>query len=189
LARLGPIAAETGLLSPAQRDTLERRIASMERLTQWLHETNARPAEVNELLTSAGQAPISEPVRLSQLLKRPHVDAAALAAVFSPLPCTPGAETDEMLRALEMEIRYEGYLARERERAEALRRQTGFRLPSDLPYDQLLSISTEGRQKLARVQPSTLGQAARVPGVSQSDLQNLMMEVRKRHQASRTAAS
>ena len=79
-----------------------------------------------------------------------------------------------------MELRYAGYLDRERERAEALHRQQDFMLPSDLPYADLLSLSTEARQKLERVRPENLGQAAGIPGVSPSDLQNLMVEVRKR---------
>jgi tRNA uridine 5-carboxymethylaminomethyl modification enzyme len=79
-----------------------------------------------------------------------------------------------------MELRYEGYLVRERERAESLRRQAEFPLPDDLPYPALESLSFEARQKLERIRPATLAQAGRVPGVSPSDLQNLMMEVRKR---------
>jgi tRNA uridine 5-carboxymethylaminomethyl modification enzyme len=77
-------------------------------------------------------------------------------------------------------IRYAGYLPRAREPAEALARQAHFSLPDDLAYADLLSISTEARQKLTRVRPATLGQAARIPGISPSDLQNLVMEVRKR---------
>ena len=79
-----------------------------------------------------------------------------------------------------MEVKYEGYLAKERERAESLRRHAEFALPDDLPYPELLSLSFEARQKLDRIRPATLAQAGRVPGVSPSDLQNLVMEVRKR---------
>jgi len=81
---------------------------------------------------------------------------------------------------VEMELKYEGYLARERERAGALQRQAEFALPADLPYPELASLSFEARQKLERIRPATLAQAGRIPGVSPSDLQNLVMEVRKR---------
>jgi tRNA uridine 5-carboxymethylaminomethyl modification enzyme len=86
----------------------------------------------------------------------------------------------DALAAVEMEIKYAGYVAKERARAERLQRQAEFKLPPDLPYGELASLSTEARDKLERVQPRTLAQAARIPGVAPSDLQNLMMEVRKR---------
>ncbi|HKP75927.1 MAG TPA: hypothetical protein VJT67_10320, partial [Longimicrobiaceae bacterium] len=89
----------------------------------------------------------------------------------------------EALVTAEMELKYEGYLARERERAESLRRQADFALPDDLPYPELATLSYEARQKLERIRPATLAQAGRVPGVSPSDLQNLVMEVRKRRGA------
>ncbi|HLL45749.1 MAG TPA: hypothetical protein VK399_03535, partial [Longimicrobiaceae bacterium] len=77
-------------------------------------------------------------------------------------------------------------MARERERAASLRQQAEFPLPDDLPYPALESLSFEARQKLERIRPATLAQAGRVPGVSPSDLQNLMMEVRKRRTAGST---
>jgi tRNA uridine 5-carboxymethylaminomethyl modification enzyme len=87
---------------------------------------------------------------------------------------------DAVLTTAEMELRYEGYLEKERVCAETLRRQADFPLPEALPYPELLSLSFEARQKLDRIRPATLAQAARIPGVSPSDLQNLVMEVRKR---------
>ncbi len=87
---------------------------------------------------------------------------------------------DDALAAAELEFRYAGYLVRDRERAGRLARQVAFPLPRDLPYSTFLSLSTEARQKLDRVQPATLAQASRIPGVNPSDLQNLVMEVRKR---------
>ena len=78
-----------------------------------------------------------------------------------------------------MEILYAGYVTKARARADRLRRQGDFKLPKDLDYHALASRSTEARQKLGRIRPQTLGQAARIPGVAPSDLQNLMVEVRK----------
>jgi tRNA uridine 5-carboxymethylaminomethyl modification enzyme len=86
-----------------------------------------------------------------------------------------------------MEVRYAGYLARERERAGALRSQADFALPAELEYAELAALSIEARQKLERVRPRTLGQAARIPGISPSDLQNLVVAVRKRRSQAVTA--
>ncbi|HYJ78665.1 MAG TPA: tRNA uridine-5-carboxymethylaminomethyl(34) synthesis enzyme MnmG [Longimicrobiaceae bacterium] len=190
LQRLGTLAAERGLLTPAQKTTLERRLAAAGALSGWLRDTNAAPSQVNALLAAAGSQPLREPVRLAQLLRRPGIDAAALIAAVGGAPEGPGGEPDaggsesgeaaDALVTVEMELKYEGYLARERERAGALQRQAEFVLPTDLPYPELASLSFEARQKLERIRPVTLAQAGRIPGVSPSDLQNLVMEVRKR---------
>jgi tRNA uridine 5-carboxymethylaminomethyl modification enzyme len=137
---------------------------------------------MNPLLEAAGSTPISQPTRLAALLRRPHLDTAALLDGVDepPFAGAEPVELEEVLTGVEMELRYGGYVQRERERANSLRRQTSFPLPDDLAYPELLSLSTEARQKLDRVRPVTLGQAARIPGISPSDLQNLVMEVRKR---------
>jgi tRNA uridine 5-carboxymethylaminomethyl modification enzyme len=87
----------------------------------------------------------------------------------------------------ELELKYAGYFVREREQAAKLRRMGAFALSSDLPYETMHSLSYESRQKLGALRPGTLAQAARVPGVSPTDLQNLVLEVEKWRR--RTAAS
>ena len=121
-----------------------------------------------------------EPTRLSVLVKRPNVAATALIGAVGGAPEADPHLLEEALTTVEMELRYEGYLEKERERAEALRRQADFPLPHELPYVELVSLSYEARQKLDRIRPTTLAQAGRIPGVSPSDLQNLVMEIRKR---------
>ena len=179
--RLGPLAAGRGLLTDAQRAVLDRRMDLAARLDGWLRGTNASPEQANALLESAGSAPLREPTRLSLLLKRPGVTAESLVAAVGGAPeADDEVAFAEALVTAEMELKYEGYLVRERERAESLQRHADFTLPADLDYPALLSLSFEARQKLDRIRPATLAQAARVPGVSPSDLQNLVMEVRKR---------
>jgi tRNA uridine 5-carboxymethylaminomethyl modification enzyme len=137
---------------------------------------------VNPYLAEVGSAPIREPVRLAALIKRPAVSAEAILRTVGHTPLDEAAPHDrsDALAGVEMELRYAGYLARERDRAEALRRHSEFALPSDLPYGELTALSTEARQKLTIIRPATLGQAGRIPGVSPSDLQNLVVEVRRR---------
>src|SRR5690606_16709252 len=168
------------------RRRLGERLALAERAATWLESTNATPAAVNPLLESVGSAPIREPTRLAAILRRPNVGIAAVLGALDadPLADAPEADRAEVWAARELELRYAGHLAKERERAEALRRQSDFAVPEDLPYLELTSLSTEARQKLDRVRPLTLGQAGRIPGISPSDLQNLVMEVRKRRPAS-----
>jgi tRNA uridine 5-carboxymethylaminomethyl modification enzyme len=86
----------------------------------------------------------------------------------------------DALLAVEVELKYSGYVQRERDRAAKLRARAEFRIPPDLAYAELLTLSHEAREKLARIRPATLAQASRVSGVSPADLQNLMLEIRKR---------
>ena len=168
------------MLTDAQRATLESRLRLSEEAARWLRATNAQPAQVESLLQAAGSSPLREPTRLSVLVKRPNVTAAALLEAVGGAPDAEPHLLEEALTTAEMELRYEGYLEKERDRAETLRRQADFPLPDALPYPELASLSFEARQKLDRIRPATLAQAARIPGVSPSDLQNLVMEVRKR---------
>jgi tRNA uridine 5-carboxymethylaminomethyl modification enzyme len=187
LARLGPIAARSDLLTPAQRQTLQQRVEIAETVREWLEVTRAQPEQVNHLLAEAGQGAIREPTRLAALLRRPGVSAGGLREAVGGGPEVEPSLLNETLAGTELELRYAGYLERERERAESLRKQAAFPLPQDLPYLELRSLSTEARQKLDRVRPATLGQAGRVPGINPTDLQNLVMEVRKRQERAASA--
>ncbi|HST57860.1 MAG TPA: tRNA uridine-5-carboxymethylaminomethyl(34) synthesis enzyme MnmG [Longimicrobium sp.] len=180
LQRLGTIAAERGMLTEGQRATLESRLRLTEQMDHWLRNTNASPEQAEPVLQAAGSPLLREPTRLSVLVKRPNVAAAALMEVVGGAPEGEPHLLEEVLTTAEMELRYEGYLLKERARAETMRRQADFPLPEALPYPELASLSFEARQKLDRIRPATLAQAGRIPGVSPSDLQNLVMEVRKR---------
>ena len=136
-------------------------------------QTAISPSAVNHLLERAGTTPIDEPVRLSELAARPEVP---LNGLFD----AAGLESDVGAMAwVEVEFRYGGYIEREREAAERLAELEEFMIPADLVFEGLVGLSTEAREKLARQRPSSLGQAGRIPGVSPSDLQSLVLAVVK----------
>jgi tRNA uridine 5-carboxymethylaminomethyl modification enzyme len=110
--------------------------------------------------------------RIATVAKRPHV---SLASLFRAAGVADGL-SESALTAAEVELKYDGYLAREREAAARLEELVSFTLPDDLRYLELSSLSIEARQKLDRVRPVSLAQASRIPGVSPSDLHNLVME-------------
>jgi len=175
--RLGPLARARGLLTSLQEEALANRIAEEDRVLVWFRDTNVTPAETDSMLREVGSAPLTQPTRAIDLLKRPRVRARDLLALSD---ASPRAEIAmEVLGAVEVELKYSGYVVRERERAERLRKQSNFMLDKDLPYRDFETISFEGREKLSRVRPGTLAQAGRIPGVSPSDLQNLILEVRR----------
>ena len=181
LSRLGPVAEALGLLTDAERRVLERHLDQLEQTRRWVCETRIRPEQLNAWLESRGGAAIPETQPLKRLLRRPEVTLEALLAADGPID---GPEFDRDARAtIEMETKYEGYIERDRLRAESMKLREDHPLPPDAEYLEFASVSREARQKLDRVRPASLGQAARIPGVSPSDLQNLLVELRKRSSA------
>jgi tRNA uridine 5-carboxymethylaminomethyl modification enzyme len=171
LRRLYPLAARLGLLDDAERRTAELRLAEEERALEVARATTITPAQAADALASAGGS-LSSSERIATVAKRPRV---SLAALF--LAANVGQDMSETaLTAAEIELKYDGYLAREREAADRLEELASFTLPQDLRYLELSSLSTEARQKLERIRPASLSQASRIPGVSPSDLHNLVME-------------
>ncbi|NNM32921.1 MAG: tRNA uridine-5-carboxymethylaminomethyl(34) synthesis enzyme MnmG, partial [Gemmatimonadetes bacterium] len=142
----------------------------------WFVNETIQPADAAPVLEAAGTAHIREPVRIVELLKRPTVSAVELVAAA---PEAPRFDPD-VLATVEVDVKYAGYVKRETERAERLRSYADFGIPEDAPYETFTTLSVEARQKLIRVRPTSLAQAGRIPGVSPADLQNLMMEVRRR---------
>jgi tRNA uridine 5-carboxymethylaminomethyl modification enzyme len=176
IRRLGPMARERGLLQRWQEDEMAARLTGEERVVAWFRETTLAPHEVAPVLEGAGSLPVTEPTRAIDLLKRPRVRARDLTDVGGVLP----DELDQdVLAAVEVELKYEGYVEKERVRAQRLRSHANYLLDNDLPYMEFLSVSYEAREKLGRIRPGSLAQAGRIPGVSPADLQNLVMEVRR----------
>lgn len=175
--RLGVLARDRGLLTVGQSEALARRLAEEDRVMVWFDRTSVTPAQANPILVAADSAPLSQPVRAAELLRRPRVSGHALLALSDEPPETELA--GEIVAAVEVELKYAGYVERERQRAARLRGQANFSLAEDLPYGDFVTLSFEAREKLVAVRPATLAQAGRIPGVSPADLQNLMLEVRK----------
>src|SRR5216117_1343782 len=171
LRRLLPLAEQLGLLTDAELRAAERRLAAEESALRLARETTISPEAAAGPLAESGTS-LVEGDRIAVIAKRPRVSLAALFAAAGV-----GADVAaEVIVAAEIEIKYDGYLAREREAAARLAELAAFVLPSDLPYLELRTLATEARQKLDRVRPSSLAQAARVPGVTPSDLHNLVLE-------------
>ena len=179
LGRLGDAARDAGLLQPREVALWEQRMAAEAELADRARGTSITPAQAAPVLRAAGEAALAHAVRIADLVKRPNVSLVdLLVAAGEQAPDAAAALTAEL------ELKYAGYFEREREQAARLRRLRDLPLPLELPYEELRSLSTEARQKLARVRPATVAQAAGIPGVSASDLQNLLIEVeRRRRQA------
>jgi tRNA uridine 5-carboxymethylaminomethyl modification enzyme len=171
LRRLLPLAERLGLLTDGELRAAERRLAAEESALRLARETTITPDEAAGPLAESGTT-LAESDRIAVVAKRPGV---SLAALFAAAGVGSDAAAEAVVAA-EIEIKYDGYLAREREAAARLAELAAFVLPPDLPYLELRTLATEARQKLDRVRPSSLAQAARVPGVTPSDLHNLVLE-------------
>jgi len=181
LRRLLPLAETLGLLTASELRVAEARLGEEERLLVAARETTITPAQAAAALAPT-ETKLVEPERIASVVKRP---GASLGALLSAAGAEPRVEAD-VVRSAEIELKYEGYLVREREAARRLAELASFALPGDLPYLELVSLATEARQKLDVVRPTSLAQAARIPGVSPSDLHNLVVESarwRRRHVA------
>jgi tRNA uridine 5-carboxymethylaminomethyl modification enzyme len=175
-ARLGPRARDLGLLTPDQVEALNGRLRKEEEVRVWLGDAQARPQAVNPHLRDAGSSPISQPTAVLELLRRPEVTVRGLVEAVGGAPFDTAGDA---ATAVEVAVKYQGYIGRERERAERLRTQAAFKLGESVPYETFLTVSLEAREQLARIQPGDLGQASRIPGVTPADLQNLLLEVKR----------
>jgi tRNA uridine 5-carboxymethylaminomethyl modification enzyme len=176
LRRLAPIGLELQLYSDAERAIIERRFADETEATRLAEVTSILPSQVDGLLAQADSARLEHSVKIAEVAKRQGV---SLADLFSAANVGAMLHRDAVVTA-ELELKYAGYFIREREQAAKLRRMGQFSLTGDVPYAEMHSLSSESRQKLTAIRPSSLAQAARIPGVSPTDLQNLVLEVEKR---------
>jgi len=176
LRRLAPVSMSLGLYSDQERAIADRRLADEEKARRLADETSVRPETVAELLRDTESSPLSQAVKLVELARRPQL---ALGALFNAAGLGDGLAPEAIVTA-DLEIKYAGYFERERVQAGKMKRMGEFRLDAELPYGDMQSLSFEARQKLAALKPATLAQAARVPGVSPSDLQNLVIEIERR---------
>lgn len=171
LRRLMPRAVGLGLWSEEERAAAERRLEGEDAVARWARETAVSPEVANEILTEAGSNPIREPVRIADLARRPGVSLGRLLEAVGEGPAPGGAFWAEV------ELRYAGYIERERGLALRLQELEAFELPEETDYRNLSALSFEAREKLQARRPGTLGEASRIPGVSPADLQGLVLEL------------
>ena len=171
LRRMAPLAEQLGLLTEEEHRVAERRFTQEEEILALARATTITPCAATPVLAAAGTR-LEEPERVASVARRPGVSLRALLEAAG----VALAVDEAAITSAAIELRYDGYLARERDAARRLAELASFALPVDLPYPDFKSLATEAREKLDRVRPTSLAQAARIPGVSPSDLHNLVVE-------------
>ena len=174
--RLTPLGRELGLVDDARWARFQADQAAKRRELDRLAARVLRPAEANPLLEKLGEPPLVTGATALELLRRPAVGYAALTGVIGP-----GERVGAHVAGqIETEVKYEGYIRRQQQKIESLARQEKVKIPPELDYGPLEGIRLEAREKLSKVRPKNLGQAARIPGVNPSDIAVLSVELAAR---------
>jgi tRNA uridine 5-carboxymethylaminomethyl modification enzyme len=181
LRRLGGIGMRLGIYSKNEAGTIKTRLEHEDSALRLADTTSIHPDQAAGILSAAGTTPLSHSVRISEVAKRQDV---LLEQLFQAVGLVDLDK--EALVTADLEIKYAGYFERERAQADRLRRMGDFSLDPDLEYNEMRSLSFEARQKLSHLRPHSLAQASRIPGVSPSDLQNLVIEIERRRRLAAT---
>ena len=176
--RLTPRAHTIGLASDERMARVESKNQHVHAIVNALQHESVSPESANELIVPRGTTPVRQKVRAYELLTRPQLDLHAILALAPQTETALAAIGDlknEVCEQIEINVKYEGYLSKERELAERLTRLDDVPLDLETDYEKLTSLSIEARQKLNKIRPATLGQASRISGVSPADLSVLMV--------------
>lgn len=169
--RLTPIAAEIGLASPERIQRFEDKQAKIKSALKTIRSTSIHPEAANEILQKCGSSALKQKVKADSILARPQIGYDDLVQIDPTLQI----DDIEAQERVEIQIKYSGYIEKEQEMANKLQRLEGIRIPSEFDYHSHKSISAEAREKLTEAKPSTLSEASRISGVSQSDLSVLLI--------------
>ena len=176
--RLTPRAIELGLATQARAELLAEKIEERDRLIQFIEGYSIRPDKINPSLEQEGLVPLRQGCKLVDLVLRPQLSLAQLAqfvpALARAIERIP-RRREEIVECAEILIKYRGYIERERQQAERLERLEYVFIPESLGYSSIQALSTEARQKLERIRPSTIGAASRIPGISPHDVSVLLV--------------
>lgn len=180
--RLTPTAGRIGMASAERLSRLQKKLSMVDQVLRFADSVTIKPADVNQFLIEKGTTQITQGVKLGALVSRPQIPLKELLIITGrggELISELGDMADVVIESAEIRIKYKGYIEREKSLADKAGKLNDLKIPEDIDYGQLLSISTEGRQKLARSKPSTIGMAARISGVSPSDISVLLVYLGK----------
>ncbi|MBE6942778.1 MAG: tRNA uridine-5-carboxymethylaminomethyl(34) synthesis enzyme MnmG, partial [Ruminococcaceae bacterium] len=170
--RLTEIGAKIGLVPEERRRQVEEKYDLVRRELQRLESTGvATSPELNEMLSRYDSTPVAQSARLADLLRRPQVTYTDLAPFDKTRPELPQAVTE----AVEIQIKYAGYLARQEKQVQVFLQEESRKLPPDIDYEKINGLRLEARQKLSEIRPVSIGQAGRISGVSPADIAVLLI--------------
>lgn len=176
--RLTPYAEKFGLASEERSRRFHTKKENIDGIIRYCQTYSIKPSTINTLLEGLGTAPLQRGCKLFDLINRPQLSLQILAnhlSDFKERLSMISSDTEETIEAAEIEMKYHGYIARERAMAEKMQRLENIKIRGHFDYNSITQLSTEARQKLTAIDPETLAQAERIPGVSPSDISVLLV--------------
>jgi len=176
--RLTPISHAIGLASDDRMKQVERKIDGTKEVIEFFRKTSVDPQEINDLLIDKGSATLSQKVKLESVIKRPHItlkDVAKASGKLSDKIDGLEGDVEAILEQAEVEMKYRGYIEKQEELVDKMHRLEKVSIPEDIDYFKFSGLSTESKEKLGEVKPTTLGQASRISGIKPSDISILMV--------------
>jgi tRNA uridine 5-carboxymethylaminomethyl modification enzyme len=176
--RLTQKAFKIGTANEERKSRLEEKVNLVNEVVEFLFKASVSPEEVNVYLENIRTNRINQKVKAITIAARPQVEINALLRLIeggNNLKAVKSSRFKEIAEAAEIRIKYEGYIQREKAVADKIKRLEKLKIPEEVNFNELVSISTEGRQKLSRIRPANIGQAGRISGVSPSDINILLM--------------
>jgi tRNA uridine 5-carboxymethylaminomethyl modification enzyme len=169
---------EIGLAESKREKILDEKTIMVTEIIEFLQKESVMPEKINKLLKERNTGEIKQKSKAINLLMRPQIEIKELIKNidgYKKLKAIKSDRYNEIAEAAEIKIKYDGYIEREKLMAEKIKRLEDLKIPDEIDYNELVSISTEGRQKLNKIRPENMGQAGRISGVSQSDITILLM--------------
>lgn len=177
--RLTPRAYSIGLASEERYLLMESKRCQRDELVEFIRNYSLKPSLINEALESLGTTPLKQGVKLHDLILRPQLTIAMLAphidALARQIERIEPDRREEIIEAAEIMLKYQGYIEREKMLADKIRRLEDLKIADRFNYSEIKALSTEARQKLEKIRPETVAQASRIPGISPSDINILLL--------------
>jgi len=177
--RLTPIAHELGLVSDERLAIVNEKIKNSDDIVAFTKKQGIEMVDANPLMEELGTSPLTQNVKLFNVLSRPQVNISDLRKVSDPLNELLNSFDQETVEQAEIKIKYESYFEKEQEIVAKMQKMEDKAINPDFDYNTLVSLSKEAREKLLKIKPRTLGQASRISGVSPSDISVLMIHIAK----------
>ena len=176
-ARLTKKSYDIGLATKERYEWWQKKQQCVDAIVEFCNTTNVKPKYVNQMLEAAGSTPLSVGCKLRELIARPGINIWSVAEAMPKLKAllnSPENRKEEIAETAEIQLKYAGYIEREKITAEKMHRLENIHIKGHLDYENIMGLSTEARQKLVKINPETLAQASRIPGISPSDI-NVML--------------
>ncbi len=178
--RLTELGFKAGLVDQERMSRVEKKREFLESTQRFIQKESVDPSEINSFLEDKGTSVLNQKVKINSLVGRPQLGLIDLASEIDSLGAfseSLGVLRDEVLEEVEIEQKYEGYIAKEKEMADKMSRLEYIQLHADFDYQKISALSAETREKLSQVKPATLGQASRISGIRPADISILLVHL------------